>query len=141
MQTAPDFHPVLAICIGASVGALARWQLSLWLNPGPGAMYSFPDSLPWGTLMANLLGGYLIGVAVGLFQGLPGIDPIWRLVLITGFLGALTTFSSFSMEVVTMLENRQMALALLTSTAHLVGSLLATGLGLISIRALLLRII
>mgnify|MGYP000284709400 CR=1 FL=1 len=88
---------VLAICIGACVGALARWQLGLWLKPlvVPGA------ALPLGTLAANWIGGYLVGIAVAIFQAMPQLDPAWRLALITGFLGALTTFSSFSAEAFT----------------------------------------
>ena len=110
--------PVLAICIGASIGALARWGLGLWLNPGA--------LLPWGTLAANLLGGYLVGVCVAVFQALPNLDPVWRLALVTGFLGALTTFSSFSAEVVGMLEQQRYALAFGTAALHLLGSLLLT---------------
>ncbi len=109
---------VLAICIGACVGALARWQLGLFFNVG--------GVLPWGTLYANLIGGYLIGVCVAVFQALPDLDPTWRLLLITGFLGALTTFSSFSAEVVGMLMQSRFLLALLTSGLHLLGSLLLT---------------
>lgn len=113
---------VLAICVGACVGALARWRLSLWLNPGA--------LLPWGTLAANLLGGYLVGVCVAVFQALPHLDPAWRLALVTGFLGALTTFSSFSAEVVAVLQNGRYALALGTASLHLFGSLLLTVAGL-----------
>lgn len=113
---------VMAICVGACVGALARWRLSLWLNPGA--------LLPWGTLAANLLGGYLVGVCVAAFQALPHLDPAWRLALVTGFLGALTTFSSFSAEVVAMLQNGRHALALGTAGLHLFGSLLLTVAGL-----------
>lgn len=113
---------MLAICIGACLGALARWRLSLWLNPGA--------LLPWGTLAANLVGGYLIGVGVSVCQALPQLDPAWRLALITGFLGALTTFSSFSAEVVAMLQNGRYALALGTTGLHLFGSLLLTIAGL-----------
>jgi CrcB protein len=109
---------VAAICLGASVGALARWQLGLWLNPG--------GLIPWGTLTANLVGGYLIGVCVAVFQALPDLDPVWRLALVTGFLGALTTFSSFSAEVVAMLGQQRYAMALGTATVHLCGSLLLT---------------
>ncbi len=109
---------VLAICVGACAGALARWQLSLWLNPGA--------VLPWGTLAANLVGGYLIGVCVAVFQAMPELDPAWRLALVTGFLGALTTFSSFSAEVVGMLQQERYALALGTAALHLLGSLLLT---------------
>ena len=113
---------VLSICIGASLGALARWRLGLWLSPG--------GMLPWGTLAANLIGGYLIGVCIALFQSLPHLDPVWRLALITGFLGALTTFSSFSAEVVTMLQQQRYLLACGTVAMHLFGSLLMTVLGL-----------
>jgi CrcB protein len=113
---------VFAICIGASLGALARWQLGLWLNPAGLA----GSALPMGTLAANLIGGYLIGVCVAVFQALPDLDPAWRLALITGFLGALTTFSSFSAEVVAMLGQQRYALALGTSALHLGGSLLLT---------------
>jgi CrcB protein len=109
---------VIAICIGASVGALARWGLGLWLNPGA--------LIPFGTLAANLIGGYLVGVCVAVFQALPNLDPTWRLLLVTGFLGALTTFSSFSAEVVGMLGQQRYALALGTAAVHLLGSLLLT---------------
>jgi CrcB protein len=117
---------LFAICTGACLGALVRWQLGLWLNPLPFA----GTSLPLGTLAANWIGGYLVGVAVGLFQALPQLDPAWRLALITGFLGALTTFSSFSAEVVAMLEQQKYALALGTSALHLLGSLVLTVAGL-----------
>ena len=108
----------VAICIGACIGALSRWGLGLWLNPGA--------VLPYGTLAANLIGGYLIGVAVAVFQSLPHLDPVWRLAIITGFLGALTTFSSFSAEVVGMLGQQRYLLALGTTALHLFGSLLLT---------------
>lgn len=114
---------VLAICLGASAGALARWQLGLWLNPSGVVVGS---SLPLGTLAANLIGGYLIGVCVAVFQALPELHPAWRLALVTGFLGALTTFSSFSAEVVAMLGQQRYALALGTASMHLLGSLLLT---------------
>ena len=109
---------VIAICIGASVGALARWGLGLWLSPGA--------IIPFGTLAANLIGGYLIGICVAVFQAMPQLDPVWRLALVTGFLGALTTFSSFSAEVVGMLQQQRYALALGTTALHLFGSLLLT---------------
>ena len=113
--------PVIAICLGASVGALSRWALSLWLSPG--------GAIPWGTLTANLLGGYLIGVAIAVFESLPQLDPAWRLLLVTGFLGGLTTFSSFSAEVVLFLMEARYGLAVATATAHVVGSLLMTVVG------------
>ena len=114
----PTALSVLAICIGASAGAVARWGLGLWLTPG--------GVIPWGTLAANLIGGYLIGVCIAVFQALPQLDPVWRLLLITGFLGGLTTFSSFSAEVVGFLMAERYALALGTATAHVAGSLLMT---------------
>ncbi len=114
----PLMYSAVAICLGASVGALARWGLGLWLNPG--------GLLPWGTLAANLLGGYLVGVCVATFQTMPQIDPVWRLLLVTGFLGALTTFSTFSAEVIAMLQQQRYALALGTASLHLFGSLLLT---------------
>ena len=117
---------VITICLGACVGALSRWQLGLWLNPSSATV----GLLPWGTLAANLIGGYLVGVCAGVFQQLPELDPVWRLALVTGFLGALTTFSSFSAEVVAMLQHGRLALALGTAALHLLGSLTLTWLGL-----------
>jgi CrcB protein len=116
-------HAVLAICFGACLGALARWQLGLWLSHSSAL-------IPWGTLAANLIGGYLIGVCVGVFQQWPELDPLWRLTLVTGFLGALTTFSSFSAEVVALLQQGRYTLALSTASVHLFGSLALTVLGL-----------
>lgn len=115
---------VLAICGGACVGALARWGLGLWLSAAPG--------LPWGTLAANLTGGYLVGLCVAFFQAWPQLDPAWRLALVTGFLGALTTFSSFSAEVIGLLQQQRWAPALGWTAAHLFGSLLMTAAGLAS---------
>ena len=109
---------VLAICLGASVGALSRWGLGLWLSPG--------GLIPWGTLAANLLGGYLIGIAIAVFQAMPQIDPVWRLLLITGFLGGLTTFSTFSAEVVTYLLEARYGMATGVALVHVMGSLLMT---------------
>ncbi|MDI9330275.1 MAG: fluoride efflux transporter CrcB [Alphaproteobacteria bacterium] len=113
---------VIAICIGACAGALLRWQLSLWGN-GLAAM-------PLGTLAANLIGGYLVGLFVAWFEAMPDLDPQWRLFLVTGFLGALTTFSSFSAEVVGMLQQSRLALAAGTAVLHLMGSLALTWAGL-----------
>jgi len=109
---------VLAICIGASVGALSRWGLGLWLSPG--------GLIPWGTLAANLLGGYLIGICLAVFESMPQIDPVWRLLLVTGFLGGLTTFSTFSAEVVTYLLEARYGLAVFTTLLHVTGSLVMT---------------
>ena len=119
---------ILSICLGACVGALARWGLGLALNTG--------GPVPWGTLAANLIGGYLVGVAVGAFQAMPQLDPVWRLLLITGFLGGLTTFSSFSAEVVALMVDGRLGLALGTAAMHLCGSLLLTWLGLRTVQAI-----
>ncbi len=95
---------VLAICTGASLGALARWRLGLWL--------SHPGQLPWGTLAANAIGGYVIGLAIAAFEALPQLDPAWRLFLITGLLGGLTTFSSYSAEVFQLLHAGRWAMGM-----------------------------
>jgi fluoride exporter len=117
---------VISICLGACVGALSRWQLGLWLNPSTASV----GLLPWGTLAANLIGGYLVGVCVGVFQQLPELNPVWRLALVTGFLGALTTFSSFSAEVLALLQQGRLMLAASNAAMHLFGSLALTWLGL-----------
>lgn len=109
---------VFAICVGASLGALSRWRLGLWL--------STPGALPWGTLAANALGGYLIGLSVAFFQSHPGLDPVWRLTLITGFLGGLTTFSSYSAEVVELLQQGRWGMAAGWAAIHLLASLSLT---------------
>ncbi|MBI2771896.1 MAG: fluoride efflux transporter CrcB [Burkholderiales bacterium] len=117
---------VLSISAGASLGALLRWLLSHKLNP----LLPF---LPPGTLAANLIGGYLVGVAVALFAALPDLPPQARLFVITGFLGGLTTFSTFSAEVVTQLQQGRPGWALATAFAHLVGSLALTAFGIATV--------
>lgn len=114
---------VALLCAGASLGALARWQLALWLNPST-------HWLPLGTLAANLAGGWLIGLLVAVFQAHPGLDPAWRLAWVTGFLGALTTFSTFSMETVALLQGGRVGQALALAALHLLGSLALTWVGL-----------
>ncbi|MBF5057226.1 camphor resistance protein CrcB [Alcanivorax sp. 521-1] len=114
---------VVAIAVGAALGANLRWLLSLWLNA------LFP-AVPLGTLSANLLGGWLIGLALGVFAWLPPLTPEWRLLVVTGFLGALTTFSSFSAEMFINLQAGRWGLALGGIAAHVAGSLCMTGLGL-----------
>jgi CrcB protein len=128
---------IFSICLGACLGALARWQLGIWFNPAASAAGTV---MPMGTLAANLIGGYLIGVCVAVFQAMPQLDPAWRLALVTGFLGALTTFSSFSAEVVSMLTQQRYALALGTSAVHLCGSLLLTVAGIRSASFVLNRV-
>jgi CrcB protein len=119
-------YSILAISLGASCGAVLRWLLGLGLNG------LFP-SVPPGTLLANLLGGYLVGVAVAFFTQFPGVAPEWRLLVITGFLGGLTTFSTFSAEVVRLLQHGQLFWAGLAVSVHVIGSLLMTLLGLASV--------
>lgn len=114
-----------AICAGASFGALARYFLGVSLN----SLFPF---VPMGTLVANLSGGYIIGIAIGVFTFFPDIDPKWQLFITTGFLGALTTFSSFSAEVVTLLLQQRLFWALLVAFLHIVGSLCMTFLGIYS---------
>jgi len=106
----------LAVAAGAALGAWLRWGLAVWLNG------RFP-ALPPGTLVANLAGGYLIGVAIGLLAHHTSLPPEWRLFIVTGFLGALTTFSTFSAEVITLLQQGRLAWALATVSAHVLGSL------------------
>ena len=118
---------VIAICFAACVGALLRWGVSLWLNPG--------GLIPWGTLAVNLVGGYLIGISIGVLAAMPDIDPAWRLMIVTGFLGSLTTFSSFSAETVGMLMGGRTGLALGTIALHLGGSLFLTWLGFRTVQA------
>ncbi len=113
---------LIFISAGASLGAILRWFLGLALNT------VFP-LVPLGTLVANLAGGYCIGVAITLFSVMPGIGPEWRLFVITGFLGALTTFSTFSAEVAVLLQQQRLWAVLAAIGLHLAGSLLMTFLG------------
>lgn len=118
---------VVAVGLGAAVGAWLRWALGLWLNTG--------GAWPWGTLVANLGGGYLIGLAIGAVA----LHPEWpqwvRLAAITGFLGGLTTFSTFSAETVTMLEQGRWGQAAAYVGTSVVCSLVLTGLGLYTVHA------
>jgi len=110
---------LLAISVGASCGAITRWLLGLWLNP-------LLAHLPLGTLAANLVGGYAVGVAVAFFADASGLAPEWRLLVITGFLGGLTTFSTFSAEVIALLQQGRVGWGAAVVTAHLLGSVLLT---------------
>lgn len=119
------WKPVLAIALGAAIGALLRWYLGLKLN-------SLMPNVPPGTLAANLIGGYIIGVAVAYFASAQGIAPEWRLLIITGFCGGLTTFSTFSTETFSLLQTGRVAWALGEIAVHVVGSLLATAAGVLT---------
>lgn len=118
---------LLAVFVGAGLGACLRWWLSLHLNP-------VLPNLPFGTLAANLLGGYLVGFAVVAFSLKTHLPPEYRLLAITGFLGGLTTFSTYSAEVVGLLERGQFGWGLLTAGVHLAGSLGLTVLGMVTAR-------
>jgi CrcB protein len=110
---------IVAISLGASLGALLRWWLGTLLNA------HFP-TVPPGTLAANLIGGYVIGVAVAVFATYPAIAPEWRLFVITGFCGGLTTFSTFSAEIVTLLQQGRALAACGAAATHLFGSVAMT---------------
>ena len=111
-----------AVGFGAAVGAWARWGLSVWLNP----RYLF---FPLGTFVANAVGGFLVGLAVAYFAKHPELSSAWRLFAVTGFLGGLTTFSTYSAEVIGLIERDELMWALGVATAHLLVSLLLTAAG------------
>lgn len=115
-------YSIAAISIGASAGAVLRWVLGLLLN-------TFFVIFPLGTLVANLLGGYLIGIAIAFFFNNSQVSQEWKLFVITGFLGGLTTFSSFSAEAVSLFQQEKILWACLLILVHVVGSLVLTLLG------------
>ena len=119
----------LAVGIGAALGAWLRWLLGIGFNPKV-------PMLPLGTLAANLVGGYVIGIAVESLSRNTGLPPEVRLFVITGFLGGLTTFSTFSAEATALLQTGQLGWALLHTLTHLVGSIALTFLGIYTVRAL-----
>ena len=110
---------VAAIALGSALGALLRWQLGDKLN-------SLFPTIPPGTLAANLIGAYVVGLCVAFFATYAAISPEWRLLLITGFCGGLTTFSTFSAEVTSLLQQGRVAWALGAISIHVVGSLAMT---------------
>ena len=120
---------ILAISTGAALGALLRWQLGLRLN-------SLFPTVPPGTLAANLIGAYVVGLAVAFFASFSALSPEWRLLVITGFCGGLTTFSTFSAEVTELLAQGQYGAGVLLAATHLAGSLLLTAAGFATFRAL-----
>jgi CrcB protein len=110
---------ILAIGLGGGLGALLRWWLGLTLN-------AYFPTIPPGTLAANLIGGYVVGMAVAFFATYSALAPEWRLFVITGFCGGLTTFSTFSAEVVTLMQQGRALWALGAAGAHLIGSIVMT---------------
>jgi CrcB protein len=110
---------ILAVAVGAGIGAVLRWWLSARLNA------LFP-TIPPGTLASNLIGAYVVGAAIAFFAGYPAIAPEWRLLIVTGFCGGLTTFSTFSAELVNLLREGQILWACGELAVHVTGSLLLT---------------
>ncbi|MNE56597.1 putative fluoride ion transporter CrcB [compost metagenome] len=126
------WRSILAVALGAALGALLRWVLGLKLN-------TLLPSIPPGTLVANLVGGYIIGAAIAFFANTPGIAPEWRLLIITGFCGGLTTFSTFSAEVVVLLQQGRLTWAMGAIATHVAGSLAMTLLGLFTVQWMMSR--
>ncbi|HSH97218.1 MAG: fluoride efflux transporter CrcB [Methylophilaceae bacterium] len=122
-------YSIFLICCGASLGALLRWQLGVQLNP-------LFVNIPLGTLIANLVGGYLIGLSVGAFSSFQSVPQEVRLLGVVGFLGGLTTFSGFSAEVVVLIQREQLSWALGLVSLHVIGSLIMTFLGIFTIQFL-----
>ena len=112
----------IAVSIGAMLGALLRWWLGVQLN-------RILPNIPPGTLAANLIGAYIIGFGLALFNSVPAIPPEWRLLVVTGFCGGLTTFSTFSAELVTLLQQGQVLWCLMSIATHVTGSVTMTFLG------------
>lgn len=110
---------IVAIAVGAALGAVLRWHLGAKFN-------SLFPTIPPGTLAANLIGAYVIGLAIAFFAAYPGISPEWRLLVITGFCGGLTTFSTFSAEVTTLLQQGELLWAAGAVAGHVAGSVLMT---------------
>jgi CrcB protein len=124
-----NFTAFAAVGIGAMLGAWSRWGLALALN-------QLVPALPMGTLVANLAGGFMIGAAFEYFVQNAALPPEYRLMFITGFLGSMTTFSAFSLEAVTLLQQARYGWALLLIGSHLIGSLAMTLLGFAAVRAI-----
>jgi CrcB protein len=127
-----SLYAALAVFCGAGLGALLRWWLNITLTP------IFP-TIPLGTLTANLIGGLLVGIATAFFSHSSSVSPEIRLLVITGFMGGLTTFSTFSVEVMTLLGRTEYLWALVAASAHLFGALGMTALGMMMVNALYVR--
>jgi CrcB protein len=117
---------ILAVAVGATLGALLRWQLGTRLN-------SILPTIPPGTLAANLIGAYVVGLGIAFFATFSAISPEWRLLVITGFCGGLTTFSTFSAEITTLLQQGRITWALGAVAAHVVGSVAMTFAGIATV--------
>lgn len=115
---------IIAITIGSTVGGVFRWILSNKFNQ----FYT----IPFGTLLSNLIAGYIIGFAMSALANMPNISPEWRLLIITGFCGGLSTFSTFSAEIVMFLQKGQITLGLSTIAIHVIGSVIMTFLGILT---------
>jgi len=113
------FQLLLAVFIGGGTGSVARWLLSMRFNP-------LHQIIPLGTLAANLIGAFIIGMGLAWFNRMTHIDPVWKLLITTGFCGGLTTFSTFSAEVVFLLQEGRVSWALLNIALNLLGSLMMT---------------
>ena len=124
-----NYLGVIAVGLGASLGACLRWALTVWLNP-------INVNLPLGTVAANLGGGYAVGLCVALFSSSSYLSPEWRLFIVTGFLGGLTTFSTFSAEAMQLMQKGEWVWALGHSFLHLCGSILCCFAGFSTWRAL-----
>lgn len=119
---------IFAVCVGACAGALLRWAANLLLNP-------FFAPLPLGTLAVNLAGGLIMGIAMGCFALFPAAPQQWKLLLVTGFLGSLTTFSAFSGEMTRLISENRLALCAMGIGLHVGGSILMVfaGIALVSL--------
>ncbi|WP_336995546.1 fluoride efflux transporter CrcB [Leclercia sp. UBA7405] len=113
------FQLLLAVFIGGGTGSVARWLLSMRFNP-------LHQIIPLGTLAANLIGAFIIGMGLAWFNRMTHIDPVWKLLITTGFCGGLTTFSTFSAEVIFLLQEGRVSWALLNIALNLLGSLMMT---------------
>lgn len=122
------YKTMFLVALGGSMGSVLRWSLGLMLN----ALY---PAIPPGTLISNLIAGYVIGVLLAVFSIYPFIAPEWKLFLITGCMGGLSTFSSFSAEVAMLFQQGKMGLALMAVSAHVVGSVILTLLGMSTVYA------
>lgn len=125
-----SFLGIVAVGGGAAAGAWLRWYLGIVLNP-------VLPTLPLGTLAANLVGGYLMGLALGVLSQFEALSPEVRLLITTGFLGGLTTFSTFSAEAATLLSHNQFGWAAAHVAAHVIGSVALTFAGIATMRLLL----